>query len=554
MIKGSIIAKISKFSIPNKIDSFFKSEILQEYNLESNNEEITWYEINKNNKQEENKSHEEIKSIFLSKCRKSNFSPFSSIYQQRHEERLHLSKRLSEISESKEISDKRKLSILMNEQADLFLYNINFDDILCFGNVNFFNDYLREEKQIHLTSAYMYNKEIYNFNELNEPNNIMLYIHEDDLKNLKKKISLLNKERIRFLINTLIPLKQISSSYKHYFISTIKLIYINIESQKELFLQNNIFYLVYYGACLEKDKKEIIYDKGSFIGLNNLFLGRKLNLNDSIVINSKENEAILFKIDLNFLSENNQNKMLRFLSGIFAKQYFARKTHLNNVISYENKKIEEKEKYLDDKIKDYLISHNIYIFHRTDRDNIDKLFKSNENNNIKSFDSEYINKKNIFKLMSKSEEQKKFFSKCETSRHKDKKYILKIRNNSNSNSPETSRSNSSSSTLPYLNQTQKSFNNKSQNPINSINYKKNCSVGIISAKNIISRNELNNNFIGLRSINSYNSIDSFSHYDKFLRVSKDKKKTFLNKNLLLKDFNISTTSKKKIFQVLAKKK
>ena len=557
MIKGSIKAKISKFSLPDKIDSFFKSEILQEYNLESNNEEITWFEINKDNKKEENKSHEEIKSTFLSKYRLSSFSPFSCIYQQRHEERLQLSKRLSEISESKEINEKRKLSILMNEQADLFIYNINHDDILCFGNVNFFNDYLREEKQIHLTSAYMHNKEPYNYNDMDDPNNIMLYIHEENLKNLKKKISLLNKERIKFLINTLIPLKQISYCYKHYFISTIKLIYINIERQKELFFQNNIFYLVYYGACLEKDKKELIYDKGDFIGLNYLFLGKKSNLNDSIIVNSKGNEAILFKIDLNFLSENNQIKMLRFLSGIFAKQFFARKIYLNKVISYENKKIEEKEKYLDDKIKEYLNSHNIFKIHRTDRDNIDKLFQNNENNNIKAFNNVYINKNNISKLLSKSEEKKKDFSKNESARKKNKKYILKERNNnSNSYSPRTSRSNSdSTTTLPFLNQTQKSFNNKTQNPINSINYKKNCSAGVLSSKNIniISRNTTNN-FVRLGGISSYDSINSLSQYDKFLQASKNKKKTFNNKNLLLKDFNISSNKMKKIFHILTKKK
>ena len=45
MIKGSIKAKISKFSLPDKIDSFFKSEILQEYNLERDKDEATWLDI-----------------------------------------------------------------------------------------------------------------------------------------------------------------------------------------------------------------------------------------------------------------------------------------------------------------------------------------------------------------------------------------------------------------------------------------------------------------------------------------------------------------------------
>ena len=555
MIKGSIMAKISKLSLPDKLDSFFKREILQEYNLDKNNEEITWLDINKNYLQEDNKNNEEYKSIFLSKCRISSFSPFSSIFQRRHEERLKLSKRLSNMSSNTEESneEKRKLSIIMNEQVDLFTYDINKENILCFGNVNFFNEYMREEKQIHLTSAYFYNKENNDIlSNIDGSNNIILYIQEENFKDIQKKVSLLNKDRIKCLLNTLTPLKQILSTYKHYFISTIKLIYISIENPKELIAKNNIFYLVYKGSCWEKNKKELIFDKGSFIGLNNLFLGENSELNDTIEINSKGVEVILFKIDLNFLSENNQIKMLKFLAGIYAKQYLARKIYLNGVISYENKKVEQKEKYLDDKIKDYLIAHNIHNFHITDREDIDKKFQRNENNNIKSFNNVYVNKKNIFKLLSKSEEKNKEFSKSESSKEKNKKYLLKTRvNSSNSSSPRTSRS--SSTALPFLNQSQKLLNNINQNPINNITYKKNFSTGKSSAKKIISRNESSNNINGFTSINPFNSLCSLSQYDKFLNKSNSKKKNFINKNLLMKNFNISNKRKNKFHLLIGKK-
>ena len=556
MFKGSIMAKISKFSLPDKLDSFFKREILQEYNLEKNNEGITWLDINKNKIQEDDKNNNESKSIFLSKCKISSFSPFSSIFQQRHEERLKLSKRLSAMSSnSDEFQDeKRKLSIVMNEQVDLFSYNIDKDNILCFGNVNFFNEYMREEKQIHLTSAYFYNKENDDILiNINESNNIILYIQEENMKDIQKKISLLNKDRNKFLLNTLTPLNKILSTYKHYFISTIKLIYISVENPKELSSKNNIFYLVYKGACYEKKKKEIIFDKGSFIGLSNLFLDKNAELNDKIVINSKGAELILFKINLNFLSENNQIKMLRFLAGIYAKQYLARKIYSNVVITYENKKIEQKEKDLDDKIKEYLIAHNIHNFHITDREYIDKKFQKNENSNIKSFNSVYINKKNIFQLLSKSEEKKKDFSKSESSKGKNKKYVLKSSNNSsNSSSPRTSRS--TSTDLPFLSQSQKSLNNINQNPINSITYKKNFSTGKKSSKKIISRNESNNNINGFTSISSFNSLCSLSQYDKFLNKSNCQKKNFINKNLLLKNFNISKDKRKNKFHLLFGKK
>ena len=195
MIKGSIKAKISKFSLPDKLDSFFKREILQEYNLEKNTDEINWLDINKEIEHEDNKNNDEFKSIFLSKCRISSFSPFSSIFQQRHEERLKISKRLSTVSSNSNESEgeKRKSSIIMYEEVELFTYKINKDNILCFGNVNFFNEYMREEKQIHLTSAYFYNEENNNIlNDINEPNNIILYIKEENMKEIRRKISALN--------------------------------------------------------------------------------------------------------------------------------------------------------------------------------------------------------------------------------------------------------------------------------------------------------------------------------------------------------------------------
>ena len=553
LIKGGIKTKISKLSLPDKYDSFFKKEILQEYNLDKNNDDITWFDIKNDNKKEENKNEEEIKYKFLSKCKMTSLSPFSSIFQQRHEERLKLSRRLSAISSNANDlkEETRKLSIMMNEQIDLFKYNINKDDILCFGSVNYFNEYLREEKQIHLTSAYLLNKEnkndIYNFDEVN---NILLYIQEDNLKSIEKKISIINKDRIKFLKNTLTPLNQLLSPYKHYFISTIKLIYINIENQKEIIIKDNIFYLVYKGACCEKKQNEIIYDKGSFIGLYNLFLNKNSKSNDSIIINSKGAEAILFKIDLNVLSQNNQSKMIKYLAGIFTKQYFARKSYMNEVISYENKKTRQKEKLLDDEIKEYLHAHGINYIHRTDREAIDKKFQINENTNVKCLNSVYINKKNIFKLLSKSEEQKKEISKSEMSNDKNKTYFIKSRENSNSSSPRTSRA--SSTTLPFLNQTQKSLISTDQNPINNITLRKNFSSGKKPSKNIISRND-SNILNGLISISSFNSGCSLSQYDKSLNRAVCKKKNFVNKNVLLKNFNQYRNQGKNIFHLKTEK-
>ena len=547
MIKGGILTKISKFSLPDKLDSFFKNEILQEYNLDKDNEEITWFDINQGKQKENNINEEEMKYKFLYNCRMNSFSPHSCIFQQKHEERLRLSRRMSVSSHTNESNEEKKgRNSFMYDEVDLFKYSLDKDDILCFGSVHLFNEYLREQKQIHLTSAYFQSKEKDNDND-SDTNNIILYIHEDNLKDIEKKISNLNKERIKFIKITLTPLKQIVSIYQNYFISTIKLIYINIENQKEIILKNNIFYLVYKGSVCENNKKEISYDKGSFIGLKNLFLKQSSDITETITLTSKGGEVILLKIDLNFLSENNQINMLAYLVSIFTKQYYARKIYNNEVISYENNKIKQREKDLDFQIHDYLIKHGITNFHRTDRDNIDKKFRIKDNSNIKNLNNIYINKKNIFKLLSKSEEKKKELSERDSSRKKSNGYILKSRENSNSSSPRTSRSTTSS--LPFLNKTQLSLNNTNQNPINNITSQKNLSSGKKLSKKIISRNE-SNNITGVSNMSSYMSIYSLSHYDKSLRKATSVKKNLINKNLLLKNFSQYRNKSKNKFHLL----
>ena len=542
MIKGGILTKISKFSLPDKLDSFFKNEILQEYNLDKDNEQITWFDINQGKQKENNINEEEMKYKFLYNCRMNSFSPHSCIFQQKHEERLRLSRRMSVSSHTNESNEEKKgRNSFMYDEVDLFKYSLDKDDILCFGSVHLFNEYLREQKQIHLTSAYFQSKEKDNDND-SDTNNIILYIHEDNLKDIEKKISNLNKERIKFIKITLTPLKQIVSIYQNYFISTIKLIYINIENQKEILLNNKTFYLVYIGSCCEKNKKEIIYDKGSFIGLKNLFLKQNSNSKDTIItLTAKGGEVVLFQIDLNFLPENSQINMLKYLIDIFTKQYYARKIYNNEVISYENKKIKQKEKDLNFKIQDYLYAHGIPNFQREDMEYIDKNSKIKENGNIKSLNNIYINKNNIFKMLSKSEEKKKELYKKELSKRNKNRYFLKSRENSNSSSPRTSRS--TSSTLPILNQTQNSLINSNNNPINNINCKKNFSSRKKSCKNITSRNELKN-ITGFNSISPYISIYSLFRYEKSSFRTSCVRKNLINKNLLLKNFHQYKNKKK----------
>ena len=191
LIKGSLLVKISKMSMPKHIDLFFKKEILQEYNLEDDSK-ITWLNTNEY-KEYNNKS---LIYKFLSEDKMINFSPYSSIFHKKHIDRINTPKRRYTKSYSKDSFDEKiKKNIIINEDIDLFIYNLDGNDSLFFGGVNIFNDYMRENSQIHLTSAYIYNKKIYQEKE-NNTNTIMLYIPEDKIKELFRKISLLNKERV----------------------------------------------------------------------------------------------------------------------------------------------------------------------------------------------------------------------------------------------------------------------------------------------------------------------------------------------------------------------
>ena len=60
---------------------------------------------------------------------------------------------------------------------------------------------MTDTPQIHLSSAYCYSKEKNN-NYINE--NILLFIRNESLKNLKEKIIIKNEERINFLSKKLL--------------------------------------------------------------------------------------------------------------------------------------------------------------------------------------------------------------------------------------------------------------------------------------------------------------------------------------------------------------
>ena len=456
--------------MPKKTDLFFEKEILQEYNLEEDSK-IIWANSIENKEYTNNF----INYKFL-KNRMTNFSLYSSIFQQKHEERIKASQK--RINHSREYSYEKKSSSKFNfdEEIDLFIYNLEANDCLFFGGVNIFNEYMRESPQIHLSSAYTFNKRIHQIkedNNNNKVNNIILYINEDKVKELFNKINLLNKERYKFLLSKLKPLNEIILENIRFFMSTIKLIYINVDDKKDLINDKNIFYLVYSGSCWEKKKKDIIFDQGSFIGLNNIFLNSKNNNFSKITLYSKSSNVILFKIDLNYLSINNQEKIKQFLEKIFYEQYSARTFYFNKIISFENKKIEEKEKSFENKINHYIFSNSIEeLLNKKDNESIiSEKFQNINKKNEKSLKNIYLNKnKNIYEII-KRKKAINSFREIFTNGTK----FNNLKKNENKSISVSNRQ--SNSNLPYVN----IFNNfekvlinndNNKNPMNIIPIKK----------------------------------------------------------------------------------
>ena len=516
LIKGSLLVKISKLSMPYNIDIFFKKDILQEYNLE-NDTKILWLKADEI-KEYKNKTIKH-KYIFLSDSKMTNISPSSSIFQKRHEERIKASAKVKKVNFNYEEKDSSFL--INNEEIELFIYNLGPNDTLFFGGVNFFNEYIRESPQIHLTSAYLFNNKLSYEKDYNNENNFILYISEDKVKELFKKISLLNKERTKFLLNKLTPLNALNSENIRFFISTINMVY--IDGEKDLINSKNIFYLVYQGSCWEKKKKEIIYDQGSFICLNNVFF-KEINLIEKTTFYSKGSYCILFKIDLNYLSENNKLNMKTFLENIFASQYIARVVYRNKIQSYENKKIKEKEKAEENEFKNFIISNNNSLLNKTQKD-----FYSNN----KSLNKVYLNK-NIYIGINSP----KILAPI---KGKKIRYFLKKESKPNASSVHSSNNN-----IPLVKSFYNSENistiNNHQNPINKICLKNyNCSTDRVefgkTKKDISIKNKNDIFTINNYNFNSFYSSRSYSYYNNNNKKRMKKKNKF-NKNMILRNIKI----------------
>ena len=217
LLKGGLKVKVSKFNSIMEINPNYKDEILKEYNLDIS--DVNWIN-NKNNKIKINRNINENNAIHMNKRKSSILNYDINFKSKRYSLRNNL------------ISFSRKsISKLNNEfttEKELFTYNSKnklylnneINETLIFGGVNLFNEYMTDTPQIHLSSAYCISNEkindYYVNNKLNNEN-ILLFFRNENLKDLKEKIIIKNKERINFSVKNYYLLRICHNSIVHFF-------------------------------------------------------------------------------------------------------------------------------------------------------------------------------------------------------------------------------------------------------------------------------------------------------------------------------------------------
>ena len=489
LLKGNIKVKVSKSNCILDINPKYKEEILKEYNLDIS--EVSWIDNNNNHTNKRNKS---INQNFQFKKKNSIFHPEISLKSKRNTLRSSL------------ISFSRKsinnINIENSTERDLFIYNSknnlyfnNNNKKLIFGGIHLFNEYMIDITQIHLSSVYSYSN-----NESNNKKNkikyetILLYFREDSLKEIKGKIIFHNKERIKFLSKKLLAILKMSPFDFSSFLSNIKFLYIKVNEKKNIKINNNIFYLIYKGECHYDDSKykNIIYDEGDFLFLNNIFEDNKNN-NKIITFYTKSSNAIIFQIDLSLLSNNNLILMKKFLWEIYENQNNIRiNYHINKIkyhLNFKSNKEQEKEK------KKYFILNSNKLLKLNSYKKLNNNKKKKFNNTTNHLNHLNCNKKKITFLIYS------FDKNCNQA------FIHKNNSSSNLVNFKITKKNSKiiemlrTSNQRYLSKNESFSDNKYNRVINNKSD---------SFKNISSKNSINSKVDINRNINSSNILYNYA--------------------------------------------
>ena len=239
--------------------------------------------------------------------------------------------------------------------------------------------------------------------------------------------------------------------------------------------------------------------------------------------------------------------MKYYLREVFSSQYIARALYINNIESYQNKKIKEKEISIENELKKYILLDAFSLLNNIDKQYFNRVHK-NSRGNEKNLNNIYFNK-NVSKEIKASKN---------LIPHKKKKirYFLKNNNNHCLKAKTLRRNNSKLPSVKNLRNSEFSAIDNSHNPINcsSLNNKYNCSTDrilLLNNKYDCSTNRINfkNNICdGKKNINNYNSFflshSTHSFYRKTKKYNNNNKTKFYKNKLLenIKAINIKESN------------
>jgi len=419
LIKGNIKVKVSRLNYILEISPNYKEEILKEYNLDKS--EVVWSDSINNNENSFNRSHKN-NALYLHN---------TSIFTYRKHKRNSFKDNLILLS-------RKSINSLNNEysvEKDLFLYNSKNDsylsdknDILLFGGINLFNNYMIDVPEIHLSSVYSFSNDIKNKSDSEE--SIFLYFREESLKDLREKIKINNKKRIKFLKKKLLPISDFTQYEFNKFVSNMKLIFIHINEKKDIQINNNIFYLVYKGDCYDDMHKSIIYSEGDFLNLYNIFQKKNEN-NKMMSLYSNSSNTIIFQIDLSALPSFNIIIIKKFLMQIYQRQNDIRINYNINKKRYSKFFDEDDKKESNNQEFSILYSNRFGQFSNYRQYKKYCNYKSNNENENNKINKSYGSNLNFIERNIKNKRIVNSFMLC--SFDKSWKFKLLQKNNSSSN-------------------------------------------------------------------------------------------------------------------------
>ena len=515
LIKGNIKVKVSRLNYILEISPNYKEEILKEYNLDKS--DVIWSDATYNNDNIFNRSHKN-NALYLNS---------SSIFTNRKHKRNSIKDNLILLSR-KSINN---LNNEYSEEKDLFLYkskkgsySSDRNDILLFGGINLFNNYMIDVPEIHLSSVYSFSDDIKNKSDSEE--SIFLYFREESLKELREKITKNNKKRIKFLKKKLLPMTEFTEFEINKFVSNMKLIFIHVNEKKDIQINNNIFFLVYKGECYDYVNKNFIYSEGDFVNLSNIF--QKKNENNKIIsLYSNSSNTIIFQIDLGALPNFNIIIIKKFLMEIYKRQKNIRIDYNTNKKRYSILFNEDEKEEKNKNNQEFSILYSNKFGQFTNYRQYKKYCNYNSNNEKEKniINKSYGNNLNYIERDNKDKKIINSFMLCSFDKNWKNKLVQK--NNSSSNLVKLKLTKANFKNLFILNNYTQKYYSK-----NKINFKNN-SMSIYkdksnTLKNLSTKNSTTYSKIRIKKNNNIKSTILFDYTAK------------------VKPFNASTTKYKEV--------